>query len=117
MLHNVGVVVEGVLSSGARAYGKIAIVVTDYLQMERVVEAWECVTGKHGTYVELSDQTFEDVWGKAGAEIAAQMRWSEQFPTWEEFFPERVISFEQLGVQGKIRNVQQALQDIKDSLI
>lgn len=86
MLHNVGVVVEGVLSSGARADGKIAIVVTDYLQMERVVEAWECVTGKHGTYVELSDQTFEDVWGKAGAEIAAQMRWSEQFPTWEEIF-------------------------------
>ncbi|RTE84554.1 hypothetical protein BHE90_000859 [Fusarium euwallaceae] len=115
--HNVGVVVEGILEAGPRAFGKIAIVVTDYLKLSDVVKVWESVTGKRGVYIEVSDKTTEKIWGVGGLEIASQLRWSEEFPNWHKLEPEHIITLEGLGVQGKVRHLKQALENVKDNLI
>ncbi|KAJ4227928.1 hypothetical protein FSOLCH5_002139 [Fusarium solani] len=115
--HNVGVVVKGILEDGPRSFGRIAIVITDYLKLSEVVRVWESVTGKRGVYIEVSDKTTEKIWGVGGLEIASQLRWSEEFPNWHKLEPERVISLEGLGVQGKVRNFKQALESVKENLI
>ncbi|KAI8715909.1 NmrA domain-containing protein [Fusarium sp. LHS14.1] len=115
--HNVGVVVEGILEDGPRSFGRIAIIITDYLKLSEVVKVWESVTGKRGVYIEVSDKTTEKIWGVGGLEIASQLRWGEEFPDWHKLEPERVISLEGLGVQGKVRNFKQALESVKENLI
>ncbi|KAI8660967.1 NmrA domain-containing protein [Fusarium keratoplasticum] len=115
--HNVGVVVEGILEDGPRSFGRIAIVITDYLKLSEVVKVWESVTGKRAVYIEVSDKTTEKIWGVGGLEIASQLRWSEEFPNWHKLEPERVITLEGLGVQGKVRNFKQALESVKENLI
>ncbi|KAK4148764.1 hypothetical protein C8A00DRAFT_38654 [Chaetomidium leptoderma] len=115
--HNVEVVVEGILEAGPKSYGKIAVIITDYLKMSDAIEVWESVTGKRGVYVELSDDTVTKLWGVAGLEIASQLRWSEAYPRWEELFPDRVITFEELGVKDKVRNYREALESLKDFLV
>ncbi|KAH6867507.1 hypothetical protein B0T10DRAFT_419748 [Thelonectria olida] len=114
--HNVGVVVEGVLEAGLNVHGKIAIIITDYLKISEVVKVWESLTGKKGVYLELPDEQMQQIWGVAGEELASQLRWSERYPSWHDLFPEKVITFSQLGVEGKIRNLKQALENIKDAL-
>lgn len=110
-------VVEGVLEAGSRAFGKIAIVVTDYLQMPDVVRVWESVSGRKGVFLEASDDTVEKIWGVSGLEIAAQLRWSEEFPDWHQLLPEQTITLKELGVQDKVRNFKQALEGVKESLV
>ncbi|KAM0424471.1 hypothetical protein ACHAPT_010395 [Fusarium lateritium] len=115
--HNVGVVVQGILDAGPKAFGKIAIVITDYLKMSEVVQVWEGVSGRRGVYIEISDKTVEKIWGIAGLEIASQLRWSEEFPDWHQVEPEQVITFEELGVEGKVWDFKQALESVKESLV
>lgn len=115
--HNVGVVVEGILEDGPRSFGRIAIIITDYLKLSEVVKVWESVTGKRGVYIEVSDKTTEKIWGVGGLEIASQLRWSEEFPDWHKLEPERVISLEGLGVRDKVRNFKQALESVKENLV
>ncbi|WKT54460.1 hypothetical protein QSH57_005044 [Fusarium oxysporum f. sp. vasinfectum] len=95
--HNVGVVVEGVLEAGPKAYGKIAIIITDYLKISDAVK-------------------MQQIWGVAGKELASQLRWSERYPSWHDLFPEKTITFSQLGIEGKIRNFKQALESVKDAM-
>ncbi|KAH7117422.1 hypothetical protein EDB81DRAFT_767220 [Dactylonectria macrodidyma] len=80
-------------------------------------QLWESDSGRRGAYVDVSDKTIEKIWGAAGLEIAAQLRWSEEFPDWNQLEPGRVITLQELGVEGKVRDFKQALESVRDSLI
>lgn len=111
-------VVAGILrTGGAKTHGKIAIVVTEYRAMRDAVQVWADVTGRRAAFAELTDEAVEQVWGVAGLEIAAQLRWSEEFPDWHALFPERVVSFEELGVEGRVRGFREALEAVKEHLV
>lgn len=60
--HNTGVVVGGILNSGPKALGKVAVLVTDYLSCTDVVKTFEKVTGSRASYVEVSDE----LWTRCG---------------------------------------------------
>ncbi|CAG9939668.1 unnamed protein product [Clonostachys rosea f. rosea IK726] len=114
--HNVGVVVEGILEAGAKAFNKVAIVITDYIKISDAVRVWESVSGSRAVYVGVPDSTIETIWGVGGLEIAAQLRWSEEFPDWHRVEPGHVISLEELGVVSRLRGFKQALESVKASL-
>ncbi|KAG7112055.1 hypothetical protein HYQ46_008349 [Verticillium longisporum] len=60
--HNVGVVVEGILEAGPKSFGKVAVVITDYLNMTDVVKVWQSVSGQKGVYLGVSDEAYERIW-------------------------------------------------------
>ncbi|KAF5485407.1 NmrA-like family domain-containing protein 1 [Colletotrichum siamense] len=115
--NNSGIVVRGILEAGAKAYGKVAVCVTDYKPMAQLVDVFEKVTGKPAVYFEISDSDMAKIWGDFGAELAAQLRFSEKFPDWNSLASGRIISLEELGVQGKLINFEQALTALKDQIV
>ncbi|OIW23036.1 NAD(P)-binding protein [Coniochaeta ligniaria NRRL 30616] len=114
---NAGIVVEGLFEKGAAAFGKVAILITEYLPLTEVVAEWSRVTGRRAAYAEATDQAMGTVWGEFGLEIAAQLRWSEEYPDWHSFEPERVIGFEELGVKDKLVGYTAALTALKEQLV
>ena len=108
--------VESILETGARAHGKIAVLVTDYLSFTDMAQLWEKITGKSAVYVELSDEDIIKVWGTAGEEIAAQFRWSESFPSWERVAGRELITLDELRVQEKLVRSETVLNSLKSHL-
>ncbi|RSM15473.1 hypothetical protein CDV31_004909 [Fusarium ambrosium] len=94
---NCGIVVEGILNAGSKAFGKIAICITDYIQFKDVVTEFTKVTGKSAVYLEISDDDIAKIWGPFGSELASQLRWGEHYSEWASFSPGRVISLEELN--------------------
>jgi hypothetical protein len=90
--HNIGVVVEGLLNAGPKAFRRTAMLVTDYLSMEDAVALFEKVTGKTAVFLELSDPVAEKLFGVLGVELASQLRFSEVYPKWEDFLEPGVLS-------------------------
>ncbi|KAF3763954.1 NAD(P)-binding protein [Cryphonectria parasitica EP155] len=115
--HNFGIVVEGLLKAGKKAYEKIAVVITEYLPFTDVVRVFEEVTGKRAAYAEISDEAAIKLYGVYGAEYAAQLRWSEKVPNWEQIDPQSVISLEELGVKDKLIGFKGALETLKARIV
>lgn len=114
---NCGIVVEGILNAGSKAFGKIAICVTDYVPFKDVVTEFTRVTGKSAVYLEISDDDIAKVWGPFGSELASQLRWGEHYSEWASFSPGRVISLEELNVSDKLVHFREAIENLKDSLV
>jgi hypothetical protein len=117
MDHNFGIVVEALLNAGPKALGKIAKVITEYLPMTDVVSTFEEVTGRRAAYIEISDEIVTKMYGVYGAEFASQLRWSEEFPDWDQIDHENTISLEELGVKEKMIGFKEALEAIKDQVV
>ncbi|KAM6516755.1 hypothetical protein FALCPG4_014928 [Fusarium falciforme] len=113
---NTGIVVEALFKAGAKAFDRIAMGTTDLRPISDLAVVYEKVTRKPTRYVEVSDDTFEALYGIYGRELAAQMRWSESVTDWENLDPGRVISHQELGVEGKLVNFEEALIAARDKL-
>ncbi|KAK8044090.1 hypothetical protein PG993_004114 [Apiospora rasikravindrae] len=118
---NAGILVEAVLRAGpAKTGNKIAICITDYRPIREVADALTKLTGgeKRVAYAELSDAHNARLYGDFGTEMAAQLRWSEAYPDWHRFEPDRTLDLAaDLGLEkGKLVNFEQALEAIKDQL-
>ncbi|KAK4447121.1 hypothetical protein QBC34DRAFT_330547 [Podospora aff. communis PSN243] len=108
---NAGVVVEGVLKMGSKAFGRTAVCVTDYVSWREVVEVYERVTGRKAAYVPADDETYGKLYGEFGIEFALQLRWSEEYPSWHEAAgEENIISLEELGVEGRLVGFEDAMR-------
>lgn len=55
--------------------------------------------------------------GAFGAEFAAQLRWSEQHPRWDQLDPENQVSLEQLGVRDRLVGFRDALAALGDKIL
>ena len=115
--HNTGLVVEGILKLGDKAHGKLAILVLEYLRQEDNVKIWSRVTGKKAQFIGVSDDVYEGMWGPWGSEMATQFRWSDAYPDWHVFYPDKTLTFAELGVEGKLVGHEAALEAIKGELL
>ncbi|KAH8734214.1 hypothetical protein BGZ61DRAFT_341837 [Ilyonectria robusta] len=113
---NTGIIVEALLKLGPKAFDRIAMGTTDLKPIRDLAVYYEKVTGKPTKYVEVSDEAFEALYGPYGKELAAQLRWSESVTDWENLDPGRVISHQELGVNGKLIGFEEALVAAKDKL-
>ncbi|KAK0639738.1 hypothetical protein B0T16DRAFT_383466 [Cercophora newfieldiana] len=108
---NAGIVVEGILKAGRKAFGRIAVCVTDYRSWREVAEVYERVTGRPTVYLGVDDETYTKLYGDFGTEFRLQLRWSEEYPSWHEAAGrEKIISLEELGVAGKLVGYDEAME-------
>lgn len=117
VLHNTGVMVEAILDAGQKAYGKVAIEVTEYMTFAEMTKLWEKTTGKHASFLEVSDEEYKAEWGPAGEELASQLRWSEKHPYWDKCAPGEVIGLDELGVKNKLIGAESVLKSLKPQLV
>lgn len=109
--------VEGLLNAKEKAFGKHAACITDYIPMQDVVKLFEEVTGKNAAYAEVSDEVYSKLYSVYGQEYGAQLRWSEEFPNWDQVEAESAITLEQLGVKDKVIGFRATLESMKESLV
>ncbi|CCC05615.1 unnamed protein product [Sordaria macrospora k-hell] len=102
--HNVGVVVEAIINSGSKAYGKIAVLATDYLTWAEGYAAIEKLfPEKRIALSKIDREQFIKLWGEWGVEIADQMAWNDEFTDWKALAGERFFGLEELGIkEGEI---------------
>ena len=102
--HNVGVVVEAIINSGSKAYGKIAVLATDYLTWAEGYAAIEKLfPEKRIALSKIDREQFIKLWREWGVEIADQMAWNDEFTDWKALAGERFFGLEELGIkEGEI---------------
>ncbi|KAF3399665.1 hypothetical protein DPV78_006170 [Talaromyces pinophilus] len=81
--------------------------------MTWLLEAWEKVTGKSAIYCEISDESFGKLFGPWGTEVAGQLRFSEQFPYWDNLLPGVTVTVDQLKVRDQLVGLEEALDTLK----
>ncbi|KAK8054312.1 hypothetical protein PG996_013613 [Apiospora saccharicola] len=117
---NAGILVEAVLKAGPSkaGHGKIAICVTGYRPISEVADVVTKLTGntKRVAYAEMSDAHVARLYGDFGTEIAAQLRWSEVYPDWHQFAPDRTLGLADLGIEGKLVEFEEAVEAVKGQM-
>ncbi|KAJ3544412.1 hypothetical protein NM208_g3068 [Fusarium decemcellulare] len=106
---NCGIIIDGILTAGPKAFGKIAICITDYRPLRDVVACFEQVSGKPAVFVEVSESSWRKLWGLSGLGFAAQLQFSKSHPNWHDFEPDRIITVDDLGVRERLVDFRQAM--------
>lgn len=98
MAVNPGIWVRQVLATGSRAFGKYANVALEKWTFREMMSVWSEVAGKRGVFVECTADSYESLWGPAGAELALQFKYGELCDPWAER-EEDFISPQGLGIR------------------
>lgn len=109
---NTGVVVRAILEQSEKPCGKFLPIITEYMSMTRLLEAWEKVTGKSAIYCETSDESFGKLLGPWGTEVAGQLTFSEQLPYWDNLLTGVTVTVDQLKVRGQLVGLEEALDTL-----
>ena len=122
---NVGTLVEAVLRTGPATTGggRIAVCVTETRPVREVADVLTKITGgrRRVAYAEVSDAHMARLHGDVGAELAAQFRWSEAYPDWHGFAPDRTLGLAELGLEeggkkGALVGFEEAVGAITDQI-
>lgn len=115
---NVGVVVEAIIDSGSKAYGKIAVLATDYLTWaEGYVAIEKLFPEKRIAISKIDRDQFIKLWGEWGVEIGDQTAWNDEFTDWQGLAGERFLGFEELGIKdGELVGFHAAIEGLKDKI-
>lgn len=116
--HNVGVIVEGIVNSGLKAYGKVAVLVTEYFTWAEGYKAIEKLFPEKRIALTKADrEQFIKLWGEWGIEIADQMAWNDEFTDWKALAGERFLGAGELGIKdGELLGFHAALEGLKDKI-
>lgn len=93
---NPGIWVRQVLATGFRAFGKYANVALEKLSYKEMLASWSEVMGKPAILIECSVESYAQLWGPPGAEIALQFQYRQLCDPWAE--REDFVSPEEMGI-------------------
>jgi len=79
--------------------GKYVYVRTDLLNFTDITRVWSEVAGKDAVYVPVSAESFKELWGPAGQEMAMQYDSGELWDDWPTLKPSEVCEPKELGIQ------------------
>jgi hypothetical protein len=96
---NLGRYVVAALEHPEVSRGKYIYVRTDRLSFTEILKVWSEVSGKDATYVPISVEGFEALWGPGGKEMGAQYFSGELWDDWNTLKPNVVCTSEDLGVR------------------
>jgi hypothetical protein len=114
---NCGIIVEGILNTGAPTFTKIAVGVTDYRTYDELAAQYTKTTGEQGTFVQIPEEVYAKMFGLIGVEVAMQLRFGEKHPNWHAIYPDRVVSMKELGVEDKLIGFEEAMERQKDLIV
>ncbi|KAL1638592.1 hypothetical protein SLS58_008805 [Diplodia intermedia] len=114
----VGVWVRQVLAAPDKTLGKYASVFTEVVSFEKMAQYWGEVTGKPAVFTEITAEGYEQIWGIAGRELAAQLKFGEQISDWHAHLGQLLVSKEDLGISPEeAKGFKHALEQVKAHLI
>ncbi|KAI8937499.1 hypothetical protein NX059_005217 [Plenodomus lindquistii] len=111
-----GIWVRQILANADKTRGKYAMVAPEVITFGEILKIWSEVSGKDSLYVEVSKQSFEDLWGIGGNEFGRQLHFGEVVPDWTAHLGSDYVSKEQLGITEQNIGVKAALESMKSSL-
>ncbi|OJD31706.1 uncharacterized protein BKCO1_4500091 [Diplodia corticola] len=114
----VGVWARQVLANPEKTLGKYVSVHTEVISFEQMVQAWSEVTGKPAVFAEITPEGYEQLWGIAGREMAAQMKFGELVTDWHAHLGKSLVSKEELGISPEeAKGFKYAMEQLKAHLI
>lgn len=96
---NVGAYAVAALNSAKKAHSKYVNIHTDRLSFTDVMKIWSDVSGKDAEYIPVSAESFEQLFGAAGREMALQYGSGELWDDWDTQRPGGVCTAEDLGIK------------------
>jgi uncharacterized protein YbjT (DUF2867 family) len=112
-----GIWVRQILANASKTLGKYAMVAPEVLTFGEILKIWTEVSGKECLLIEISKESFGELWGVSGAEFAAQLHFGEVVSDWTAHLGDDFVSKEQLGITDQNIGVKAALEAMKDSLL
>jgi len=116
--HNTGVFVSAILKRPEVSLpAKYAFVYTETGSFEEYLQPWIEVTGKRATFVKVSTEQYEALWGTFGKELGSMFRAFEKQPDWSVAHRGDVVNAEDLGIAKEdLVGVRAALEKNRDKL-
>jgi hypothetical protein len=114
--HNTGTFVNAILANPTKSYGKYVSVSTETLSHGEIAKVWSEVTGKPSTWVPVSLEKYEEIWGPPGRELGLQYAFGNEFSGWPTGTVE-YITTEDLGLaKTDLINLKQNFETLKSVL-
>ena len=111
MTVNPGIWVRQALATGAAAFGRYTNVALQRWSFQQMLDKWCEITGKRATLVPVSEETWTQLWGPAGRELAWQFKFGELCDPWApgpDFISPEELGIdpnEVVGFEGTIRGL------------
>ena len=111
--HNSGVLIEAILNHpSATLPAKYVNMTTEIVTFAELLKTWQEISGKRGTYVQCSTETFTQIWGPWGLELALQYEFGEAVADWNSSY--ETVGFDKLGLKdGDLKGVRDTLEGLK----
>lgn len=116
--HNTGVFVSAILNRPEVALpAKYAFVYAEKGSFQDYLQPWIDVTGRRTTFVEVSNEQYESLWGPFGKELRLMFETFEKQPDWTVAHKGDVITADDLGIAKEdLVGTRAALEKEKDRL-
>jgi uncharacterized protein YbjT (DUF2867 family) len=112
-----GIWVRQIVANPQKSHGKYAIVSTEVLTFEKILQDWSAVSGKPVVFVETSMDEYEKLWGVGGKELGQQLQFGEQVPDWTSALGNSFVGMEDLGISvEEAKDFKGALEAVKAHL-
>ena len=91
---------------------------SETITMKELLKIWSRVTGKEGVFVQVSPESFAEMWGEPGGKELADMYEFCQFVTdWGVHRQGNLLTPEDLGIKkGELVGMERALEGLKAML-
>lgn len=110
-----GLYARQIIAHPEKTKGRYVDVSPEVLTFGKMLEIYGEVTGRQTVYLEITPESFEQVWGPAGKEMADQFTYGEQFK--EGWGAPNSVSKEELGIKDdEWPGMKQTLESLKDQL-
>lgn len=116
---NTGVIVSAILKNpSVSTPAKYAFLYTEQGPYKDYLQAWIDVTGRRTTYVEVSQEQYEGLWGKEfGEEMALMFKAFEKEGDWGKAHKPDVVTPKDLGIkEGEMVGLKATLEREKHRL-
>lgn len=116
--YNVGVfVLQIVRKSNITLPAKYALLETDRITREEMLQIWAKSTGQAVTHLHIYACEYERIWGKAGSELAMNWQLFYIHPTPEEWGQNSLILARDLSLEKSLRNTEDTFRSLKTTLL
>ncbi|KAJ5116630.1 hypothetical protein N7456_000978 [Penicillium angulare] len=121
--HNVGVVVEAILAAPEKTIGRTVALTTDHATFTEAAALFEKVTGQTAVYSEVSDASFEHLYGPLfGRELVLGLRFHEKYPSEDlndlpALGTGSIMTLEELGVRDRVIGLEDAMKVFGNRLL
>lgn len=97
---------------------KVALVQSECISIAEMLAVWSEVTGRRATFLQCSVEEYEQLWGVYGKEIGVMFRLFDSLENaeWSAKHEGELISAKDLGIEGKLIGLKEALEKDKDKL-